>query len=154
MQVYYLTMPPSRPAKASASSDFVARRGISGDPYDVIVISVGSMGAATCDPLALRGAPVLGLERFGIPHSRGSHHRASRMIRQAYFEHPDYVGLLLRGYELWRDLEHEQVCFAAGFSGHGFKFATVIGQAMADLALVGSTNLPIDFLSASRFAPR
>jgi sarcosine oxidase len=75
--------------------------------FDVIVVGVGSMGAATCEQLASRGARVLGLERFGIPHRRGSHHGASRLIRQAYFEHPDYVALLLRGYELWQRLEQQ-----------------------------------------------
>jgi monomeric sarcosine oxidase len=45
---------------------------------------------------------------------------------------------------------HPQVCFAAGLSGHGFKFAPVLGQALADLSLKGTTDLPIDFLTSSR----
>ncbi len=44
-----------------------------------------------------------------------------------------------------------RVVFAAGFSGHGFKFASVLGAALADLATVGQTELPMDFLSARRF---
>jgi len=75
--------------------------------YDVIVIGVGSMGAATCWQLAARGCRVLGLEQFGIPHNRGAHHGDSRVIRMAYFEHPDYVPLLKRAYELWDKLEHD-----------------------------------------------
>lgn len=43
------------------------------------------------------------------------------------------------------------VVMAAGFSGHGFKFASVIGEIMADLAVDGKTALPIEFLSARRF---
>ena len=46
-----------------------------------------------------------------------------------------------------RHPEHPHVVFAAGLSGHGFKFTTVLGQALADLALDGATTLPIDFLS-------
>jgi sarcosine oxidase len=48
--------------------------------------------------------------------------------------------------------EHAQVVYAAGFSGHGFKFTAAIGEAMADLATTGATRHPIGFLSASRFA--
>ena len=43
------------------------------------------------------------------------------------------------------------VVVAAGFSGHGFKFASVIGEILADLAMEGATPLPIDFLRADRF---
>jgi sarcosine oxidase len=39
---------------------------------------------------------------------------------------------------------------AAGFSGHGFKFVSVIGEVMADLAQLGSTQLPVDFLTSKR----
>jgi len=77
------------------------------DTFDVIVVGVGTMGAATCLELARRGCRVLGLERFNIPHTFGSHHGASRMIRQAYFEHPDYVNLLQRAYPMWGQLESE-----------------------------------------------
>jgi sarcosine oxidase len=47
--------------------------------------------------------------------------------------------------------EHEQVVFACGFSGHGYKFAPVIGDVLADLALNGRTEHPIGFLRAGRF---
>ena len=45
----------------------------------------------------------------------------------------------------------DTVCFACGFSGHGFKFASVIGEILADLAIEGKTSLPIDFLRLHRF---
>lgn len=73
--------------------------------YDVIVIGVGAMGASACYHLACRGVRVLGLEQFDIPHALGSSHGQSRMIRLAYYEHPDYVPLLKRAYELWHQLE-------------------------------------------------
>jgi sarcosine oxidase len=50
---------------------------------------------------------VLGLERFDLLHEHGSSHGLTRIIRLAYFEHPDYVPLLRRAYELWRELETE-----------------------------------------------
>lgn len=73
--------------------------------YDVIVLGVGTMGAATAYHLAKRGASVLGLEQFAIPHALGAHHGFSRAIRSAYYEHPDYVPLLQRAFELWAELE-------------------------------------------------
>src|SRR5688500_11133368 len=73
--------------------------------YDVIVVGVGAMGSAACWHLARRGVKVLGLEQFDIPHALGSSHGSSRMIRLAYYEHPDYVPLLRRAYALWQQLE-------------------------------------------------
>jgi len=51
-----------------------------------------------------------------------------------------------------RHPQFNHVVFAAGFSGHGFKFAPLIAVALADLVQQGSTSLPIDFLSLKRFA--
>ena len=74
--------------------------------YDVIVIGVGGMGSASVYHVARRGRSVLGLEQFDIPHDRGSSHGTNRIIRLAYWEHPSYVPLLRRAYELWRELEN------------------------------------------------
>jgi len=73
--------------------------------YDAIVVGLGGMGSAALYHLARRGAKVLGLEQFDIPHDHGSSHGETRIIRLAYAEHPDYVPLLRRAYELWRELE-------------------------------------------------
>jgi sarcosine oxidase len=63
------------------------------------------MGSATLYHLARRGLRVLGLERFDLVHEYGSSHGLTRIIRLAYWEHPTYVALLRRAYELWRELE-------------------------------------------------
>ncbi|GGS36240.1 N-methyl-L-tryptophan oxidase [Streptomyces griseoviridis] len=73
--------------------------------YDVIVIGLGGMGSAAAHHLSARGARVLGLEKYGPVHDRGSSHGGSRITRQSYFEDPAYVPLLLRAYELYDDLE-------------------------------------------------
>lgn len=73
--------------------------------YDVIVLGLGAMGTAAAFEFARRGRRVLGLEQFPIGHDRGSSHGQTRVIRKAYFEHPDYVPLLQRSYERWYDLE-------------------------------------------------
>lgn len=75
--------------------------------FDVIVIGVGAMGAATCWRLASRGARVLGLDRHGIPNAMGSSHGASRAIRLCYYEHPAYVPLLKHAYADWAALERD-----------------------------------------------
>ncbi len=50
-----------------------------------------------------------------------------------------------------RHPEWPPVVLGAGFSGHGYKFAPVIGEALADLVMDHTTDLPIEFLSANRF---
>ena len=73
--------------------------------FDHIVLGLGGMGSAAAHQLAARGHRVLGLEKFSPPHDRGSSHGETRVVRQAYFEHPGYVPLLRRSYDLWRELE-------------------------------------------------
>lgn len=74
---------------------------------DVAIIGVGGMGSAAMLALAQRGAGVCGVEQFAPVHDLGSSHGQTRIIRKAYFEHPDYIPLLHRAYELWTDLEQE-----------------------------------------------
>jgi sarcosine oxidase len=74
-------------------------------PFDVIVAGLGAMGSATTYHLALRGLRVLGLDRWAPGHTLGSSHGDSRIIREAYFEHPMYVPILRRAYQLWHELE-------------------------------------------------
>lgn len=73
--------------------------------FDAIVVGVGGMGSAALCHLARRGARVLGLEQFAVPHERGSSHGGSRVVREAYYEHPDYVPLLRRCRAHWTELE-------------------------------------------------
>ena len=73
--------------------------------YDAIVAGLGGMGSAVLARCAQRGARVLGIEQYGPVHDRGASSGQTRMIRQAYYEDPAYVPLLLRAYELWHDLE-------------------------------------------------
>nr|BFE63489.1 N-methyl-L-tryptophan oxidase [Dactylosporangium thailandense] len=75
--------------------------------WDVIVAGLGGMGSSAAYHLAARGQRVLGLERFGPAHDQGSSHGGSRITRQAYFEDPAYVPLILRSYELWERLQRD-----------------------------------------------
>ncbi|MBI4305316.1 MAG: FAD-dependent oxidoreductase, partial [Chloroflexi bacterium] len=49
--------------------------------------------------------------------------------------------------------DNPQVSVAAGFSGHGFKFCSVVGEIMADLAIKGHTAHDIGMFSLGRFPP-
>jgi sarcosine oxidase len=74
--------------------------------YDVIIAGLGAMGSAAAFHLAKSGQRVAGFDRFHPPHNFGSSHGSSRIIREAYFEHPIYVPLVQRAYELWAELEN------------------------------------------------
>lgn len=65
------------------------------------------MGAAACLELARRGKRVLGLEQHRLGHDLGSSHGGSRIVRDCYFEAPDYVPLLLACREGWERLERD-----------------------------------------------
>src|SRR5258706_13069102 len=73
--------------------------------YDVIVAGLGAMGSAAAYHLAASGKRVLGLDRFQPPHNLGSSHGRTRIIREAYYEHPLYVPLVQRAYQLWAELK-------------------------------------------------
>ena len=73
--------------------------------FDTIVCGLGAMGSAALYQLAKRGNRVLGLDRFSPPHAHSSSHGESRIIRQAIGEGEEYVPLVLRSYELWREIE-------------------------------------------------
>jgi sarcosine oxidase len=100
--------------------------------YDVIVVGLGGMGSAAAYHLAARGRRVLGLERFGPAHDRGSSHGDSRVTRQSYFEDPAYVPLLVRAYELWdalaRDSGRDLITLTGGLMIGAPESQTVAGS--------------------------
>ena len=75
--------------------------------YDVAIVGLGAMGSACAHAFAKRGASVIAFDQLAPPHSMGSTHGHTRIIREAYYEHPLYVPLVRRAYDLWADLERE-----------------------------------------------
>ena len=73
--------------------------------FDVAVLGVGGIGSAACYHLARTGLRVVGIEQFSIPHSRGSSHGVTRILREGLHENETYVPLVRRALELWRELE-------------------------------------------------
>jgi len=111
---------------------------------DVIVLGSGGMGTAACARLAARGAAVVGLDRFDVAHDRGSSHGQTRLIRQAYFEHPDYVPLLLEAYRLWQRLEEEtgaSLLFRSGLLLAGAETGEAVAGALHAAAI---HRLPVE----------
>lgn len=72
--------------------------------FDCIVIGFGGMGSAALRYAALSGRKVLGIDQHGPAHTHGSSHGQTRVIRKSYFEHPDYVPLLVESYDSWDEL--------------------------------------------------
>ena len=73
----------------------------------VIVVGLGVIGRAVSLGLSRRGISVVGLDARGPLHREGSSHGESRIIRTAYYEHPDYVPLAKESFRLWTRLERE-----------------------------------------------
>ena len=122
--------------------------------FDTIVVGTGGMGSAALYHLAARGARVLGIDRFPCAHDRGSSHGHTRLIRLAYFEHPDYVPLLRRAYQLWRELEQTSVRPLLVESGL-VTAGPPAGQVVAGLlASAVAHSLPVERLSGSEAARR
>ncbi|XP_054650657.1 peroxisomal sarcosine oxidase isoform X2 [Dunckerocampus dactyliophorus] len=74
--------------------------------YDFIVIGAGVQGSFTAYQLATRNKKTLLLEQFTLPHTRGSSHGQTRLIRKAY-EQDFYTQMMNECYELWAKLERE-----------------------------------------------
>lgn len=101
--------------------------------YDVAIAGLGGIGSAIAAHCAGRGASVLGLEQFGPAHDRGASHGRTRMIRQAYFEDAAYVPLVLRSYELWRELEEKTAAQLLRITG-------VLSVGPADSEIIAGTK--------------
>jgi sarcosine oxidase len=122
--------------------------------FDVIVIGVGGMGSAAAYELARRGRRVLALEQFALGHDRGSSHGHTRIIRKAYYEHPDYVPLVCRAFERWYDLEQRQGI-------HLLSGCPCLSIGRADSAMIAGVrasaaqhHLPVEALNAAELRRR
>lgn len=122
--------------------------------YDVIIAGLGAMGSAGADQFALRGRRVLGLDRFAPPHALGSSHGESRIIREAYFEHPQYVPIVQRAFECWEDLERatgRTLMRRTGGVMIGAEGGTLVTGALRSAE---AWKLPFEMLDAAEIARR
>ena len=124
------------------------------ETFDVVVCGLGAMGSAAVHHLAHHRKRVLGLERFAPGHDRGSSHGATRIIRLGYFEHPSYVPLLRRAYELWRELEAargQHLLHITGIAEIGLPDSTLVRGTLAAARLHA---LPHEVLAAAELTRR
>ena len=124
--------------------------------FDVAVIGLGAMGAHAVEQLAARGVSVIGIERFGPLHDRGSSHGDSRLIRLGYFEDPAYVPLLRRAYANWRGLEtrsREAMLTITGVLQIGRPDSKIVSGVLAACRLHGITYELLDAEAVRRRYP-
>ena len=122
--------------------------------YDAIVLGTGGAGSSALYHLATRGLSVLGLDRFDAGHDRGSSHGHTRIIRKAYYEHPDYDPLLQRAYQLWEQLQQasgKSIYVPAGLLSVGPPTGSIIQGIQASAR---EHRLPLEQLSAEEVAAR
>lgn len=122
--------------------------------YDVVIIGAGTMGMAAGYFLARRGVRTLLIDAFDPPHSHGSHHGDSRMIRHAYGEGREYVALALKAQELWEALEKEAgttIFCKTGVLGLGGAQSAFIQEV---ISASEAYQLPIEILSGTEIRKR
>ena len=122
--------------------------------FDVAIIGAGTMGSAAAFFLAQAGLRVLVLEQFRIAHEFGSHSGATRIIRHAYHESPDYVPLVLRSDHLWQELEQRSNAPLLIRTG-GIDLGPKEGKVVANAELACRTHsLPFEHMEANEIMQR
>jgi sarcosine oxidase len=118
------------------------------------IAGLGAAGSAAAFHLARRGHKVVGFDRFSPPHQFGSSTGQTRIIREAYYEHPQYVPLIQRAYACWDELERisgERLFVKTGGMMIGVPDGPLVTGARASAA---QYDLPVDDLSAAEITRR
>ena len=121
---------------------------------DVIIVGLGAHGSSAACHLARRGLKVIGFDTHHPPHSLGSSHGGTRIIRNFYGEGPFYVPLIRRAYELWQDLEQRSGESVMRITG-GISIGDNRGRTLkAILDNSKPFNVPLEVLSADEIRRR
>lgn len=73
--------------------------------FDVAVIGLGALGSSTLWQLSKSGKKILGIDQFSPPHTMGSSHGETRITRLAVGEGMDFVPIVMRSHEIWKEIE-------------------------------------------------
>ena len=115
--------------------------------HDFAVIGLGAIGSATAAELVRRGHSVVGFDRYTPPHSMGSAHSDTRMIRAAWYHGSPYMPLVREAFRRWRNLERssgQTLLRTAGALMMGPEDGRVFaGSPLLDVARPGTDDVPL-----------
>lgn len=117
--------------------------------YDVIILGAGSMGMSAGYYLTKKGKRVVLIDQFDPPHTLGSHHGSTRIIRHAYGEGDYYVELALKSQELLLELQQttgEELFIQTGVLNMGRHDSTFIRNVKRSAE---KFSLPVEVLLAN-----
>lgn len=122
--------------------------------FDIMVAGLGANGSSALYHLSKTHKKIIGIDRFQPPHNHGSSHGESRIIRQAYYEDPQYVPLLMAAYQLWTEIEKtsgKTLFKRTGGLMLGNKDATVVKGSLLSAETHG---IPYEYLEAAALQKR
>lgn len=129
--------------------------------YDVAVIGLGAIGAATLYHLAKAGPKVIGIDRYHPPHDHGSSHGDTRITRLSVGEGEQYLPIVRRAHEIWRELERVsgeslfEQCGALVFSStHDHSADNASGFTNRTMRLALDHGIEHEILSANQIRER
>ena len=118
------------------------------------MVGLGAHGSSAACHLARRGLKVIGFDTHHPPHTLGSSHGGTRIIRQAYSEGPFYVPLVQRAYELWDDLQDRSGTELIRITG-GLTVGDTRGDGVGGLkASAAEDDLPLEVLDPDQVRER
>ena len=112
--------------------------------FDIAVVGLGAVGGAALLAAARAGAKVVGFDRFAPPHTFGSTHGETRIVRAAIGEGAAYTPFAQRSFELWDELSAET----------GQSLVTRCGLLVLGGVLPHAMHVPAGFLDTTIEAAR
>ncbi len=122
--------------------------------FEAIVLGAGAWGSAAAQHLAMRKRRVLCIDRFRPPHPHGSTHGHSRLINSNAETSSNNLPLILRSYELWRELERASSRQLLHRVGYLFLGSPGSQRMARSLDSYGSKAVPHEVLSQAEISRR
>jgi len=124
------------------------------EKYDVIVVGGGAWGSAAAQHLATRKRRVVCIDRYRPPHAYGSTHGHSRLINSNAETSSRNFGLIMRSYDLWRELEKASGRELMQTVGYLFVGSPGSKRMAGSLESYGGESMPHEVLSEAEIGRR